>query len=67
MYIQTCILQQGGHKVKGKNSLSFLQAFPEPQLYFLEITTTKLSAIWQHLGLFLATLSPRMRRSGYFS
>jgi len=34
---------------------------------FSEFITTKILAIWQHLGRFLAIFSPRMRKNSYFS
>jgi len=34
---------------------------------FPEVITTKILAIWQHLGQFLAIFSPYMCRNGYFS
>jgi len=58
---------QGGHKVGEQKFPEFSRFFHSNNYTFPEVITTKILAIWQHLRLFLAIFSPRMRRNGYYS
>jgi len=56
----------GGHKL-GKKFPEFSRLFQSHNYTFPEVITTKMLAIWQHLGRFLAIFSWHMHRNGYFS
>ena len=45
----------------------FSRLFQRYNYTFPEFMATQILAIWQHLGRFLATFSPRMHRNSYFS
>jgi len=57
-----CPIPYGSHK----NS-EFSRLFCRNNYTFPEVITTKILAIWQHLGRFLAIFSQHMCRNGYFS